>query len=153
MKIRFFISTMLLTLLATAPLSANEIYKWTDAQGNVHFGDRPNGDNSQLMAINSRSTDRAAVQNQNVVRAESRAEKAEAKAAAAVEEKTAAEELAAAEELRSERCSKARQQMQKMVTSRRIYREDEAGERTYLDEVEMQAARNKVESQITEYCN
>lgn len=142
-----------MTLLVAAPLSAQEIYKWTDAEGNVHFGDKPSGDNSQLMAINSRPTNRAEVRGQNTARAEARAEQKAAKAEAAAAEKVAAEELAAHEEARAERCSKARQQMQKMVTSRRIYREDEAGERVYLDEVEMQAARNKVEGQIAEYCN
>ena len=31
-------------LLAAAPAAADEIYKWTDAQGNVHFGNRkPSG--------------------------------------------------------------------------------------------------------------
>ena len=42
--------------------------------------------------------------------------------------------------------------MQRFVTSRRLYREDEAGERVYLDEAETQAARQRVEDQISEYC-
>jgi hypothetical protein len=39
-----------------------------------------------------------------------------------------------------------------MLTSRRLYREDENGERVYLDEAQMQSARDRVQSQVEEYC-
>ena len=32
---------LLLSLALLAPLAGAEIYKWTDAQGHVHFGDKP----------------------------------------------------------------------------------------------------------------
>ncbi len=34
-------ATFLLGLTLTATAAAGEIYRWTDAQGRVHFGDRP----------------------------------------------------------------------------------------------------------------
>ena len=55
-------------------------------------------------------------------------------------------------EQRRQACEQSRANMQRLVTSRRIYREDDSGERTYLDEVEMQATRQRVENEISEFC-
>ena len=39
---------LLLAGLAVAgTVSAGDIYKWTDAEGNVHFGDRPSGETAE----------------------------------------------------------------------------------------------------------
>jgi hypothetical protein len=43
--------------------------------------------------------------------------------------------------------------LQKFVVSRRLYREDENGERVYLDPEETQAARDRVEGQVEEFCS
>ena len=37
------LATILLGLLLATTAGAGEIYRWTDAQGRVHFGDRPPG--------------------------------------------------------------------------------------------------------------
>ena len=50
MKLRITILSTLLTVLAAGPLFAGEIYKWTDAEGNVHFGDKPDGARSERVA-------------------------------------------------------------------------------------------------------
>jgi uncharacterized membrane protein YebE (DUF533 family) len=42
--------------------------------------------------------------------------------------------------------------LQKYLTSRRLYRQDENGERVYLDEDETLAARERVEDQVQEFC-
>jgi hypothetical protein len=133
--------------------AAGEIYKWTDAEGNVHFGDRPSGSaTEERLAINSSPTDpdrvRAIVQARN----DARSERDELKAAAA-EAAPTAEELRAAEVERKEKCNTYKERLQKFVTSRRLYREDESGERVYLDEEETLAARARVQEQVLEYCN
>ncbi|MEM9209209.1 MAG: DUF4124 domain-containing protein, partial [Pseudomonadota bacterium] len=51
--------------LASAGTHAQEIYKWTDAEGNVHYEDRPTEltrAESEVVAIASRRTDSSAVQ-------------------------------------------------------------------------------------------
>ena len=51
-----------LPILASGVL-ASEIYRYTDEDGNVHFTDRPTGqDDEQRLAIDSQPTDPAAVQ-------------------------------------------------------------------------------------------
>jgi hypothetical protein len=85
MQLRITILATLLTVLVEGPLFAGEIYKWMDAEGNVHFGDRPDGDKPERVAIVSRSTDRAMVQSQNSARRGARNVAAKEKAEAAAD--------------------------------------------------------------------
>ena len=140
-----------LSLLVGGSALAGDIYKWVDAQGNVHYEDRPLGAQAERLAIQSQPTDRAAVAAQVRAGAEARAKAAEAKAAEMANQPTA-EELQAAADEKAQKCSDYRQRLQKMLTSRRLYREDPSGERVYLDEAQMQTARDEVQSQVEEYC-
>jgi len=151
MKLRITVLTTLLTVLAAGPLSASEIYKWTDAEGNIHFGDKPVGDAPERLAIASQPTDQAMVQAQNAARREARATAA-TEAAEAAANSPSAEELRAAAAEKDQKCADYKQRMQTLAQSRRIYREDEAGERVYLNEAEAIAARAEVEEQVSEYC-
>lgn len=152
MKFRPLTVATLITLLVSGTAFSSEIYKWTDENGNVHFGDRPAGEAPERLTIASNPTNRTAVQEQNASRAEQRAEARQAKEEAAAAAPTKEEVQAAAAE-RTQKCATLRERMQKLVQSRRLYREDEAGERVYLDESETTAARAEVEQQIGEYCS
>lgn len=130
---------------------AADIYKWTDADGNVHFGDRPNGQQSERLAITSKPTDPARIQANATARAERKS--AEAEAAANAPQGPTKEELRAQAAERAQKCDSHKEKLQKFVTSRRLYREDESGERIYLDEAQMQTARERAEQQVKEYCS
>lgn len=147
-----FLITAIWTLLATAPVLASDIYKWTDAEGNVHYGDTPVDVQAERLAIASKRTDPASVQAMVQARSEARAAEAEAQAAAA-EAGPSDEELQAEAAERAQKCSILRERLQKFINSRRLYREDEAGERTYLDDTQILAARERVEKQISDNCN
>ena len=132
---------------------ANEIYKWTDEDGNVHYEDRPSGAASEeRLAINYKRTDGNAVQQRINARHERQATRDEARSAAAAAEQEAAEN-AAAEEQRAQACERARARLETYLQSRRLYRTDENGERVYLDDAQRQEARQKAEEQVTEFCN
>lgn len=141
-----------MTLALSSAAVAGDIYKWVDENGNVHYGDKPVSTQSERMAINSRPTDttRVAAQTQARIQARTEAREAEAEAAA---NGPSEEELQAQAAERRQACERSRADMQRLVTSRRIYREDESGERVYLDESEMQATRQRVEDQISEFCS
>ncbi len=144
--------TMMLAVLSAGMAFASEIYKWTDEQGNVHYGDRPTGDASEeRLAISSRPTDASKVQAQ--VQASYDARAAAKEAAASEPAGPTPEELRAQALERQEKCATYKARLQKFVTSRRLYKQDENGERVYLDEVETQAARERVENQVAEYCS
>lgn len=144
---------LMLAVTTAGTAAAGDIFKWTDEEGNVHFGDRPDGgEETEKVAIQSRPTNPGRVQAMVQSRAEAAAKAAEEEAAATPAGPTP-EELQAQADARAEKCSKYREQLQRFVRSRRLYREDENGERVYLDEDEMQAAREKAENQVQDYCN
>ena len=152
MKTQVIAFAATLTLAISSAAVAGDIYKWVDEDGNVHYGDKPDGAQPERMAIASKPTDPARVAAQTQARAESRTKAREAEAAAAAEGPSEEERQAQAQE-RRQACEKSRADMQRMVTARRLYREDESGERVYLDETEMQSTRQRVEDQISEFCN
>ena len=132
---------------------ANEIYKWTDADGNVHYEDRPSGAvTEERLDLTYRSTDRGAVQARVNSRLDAQTAREEAESTAAAAEQEAAEN-AAAEQQRRDRCDQARARLETYLQARRLYRTDENGERVYLDDSQSQQARQKAEEQIAEFCS
>lgn len=150
--------TLLLTVVAVLATSgaavSGEIYKWTDENGNVQYMDRPTGAATEVRVntIVSRSTDNAGVQASIDARRDRMASREEAKAKQAEEEQAAIEKQAEQEQ-RTKKCEQSRQRMENFLQSQRLYREDESGERVYLDEDQILEARERVQSQIQEYCD
>lgn len=149
--------TALLILIAAAAATsgavAGEIYKYTDADGNVYFVDRPTGQPSEerLDIISSRTNDasvRASVQ----ARLDRQAEREAARTRAAEQAQSAAEAAAEAER-RAEQCASHRARMEAYLRSTRLYREDASGERVYLDEQQILDARAKLQEKIQETCD
>jgi hypothetical protein len=134
---------------------ANEIYKWVDEQGNVNYGDRPtaaDGASPEVVALTYRRTDSGSVQKRVAAHGEAEATREEKRAAKADEKKAAADQAAEAE-AKQKRCDTYRSRLESYVQSRRLYREDEQGEREYLDETETNAARQRAEELVAENCN
>ncbi len=138
-----------LTVCVGGSALANEIYKWTDDNGNVHYGDRPSGAaTEERVAISYKRTDGAAVQARVAARRENDSIRREARD----DEQRSEEEIRAEREDRKKKCEDYRAKLNTLVTSRRLYREDENGERQYLDETELQEARQRAEELVAEYC-
>ena len=132
---------------------ADEIYKWTDEDGNVHYGDRPSGElTEERLQYSYNRTDSDAVNQRVQAHRDSTAARRDARAEREEAKRTAAEERAAAKE-REARCRDYRSKMELMLASRRLYREDENGERVYLDDVQTAEARQKAEELIKENCS
>lgn len=132
---------------------ADEIYKWTDADGNVHYRDRPTGaPNEVRLGISYSRTDQGVVQQQQKSRIDSQVARQEQRAAADEADRVAAEEAAAAAE-REKQCASYRASLQRYMQSRRLYKEGTDGERTYLGDDEMMQARQRLEEHIAENCS
>lgn len=149
---------VLLSTVFVSGVCTAEIYKWTDADGNIHYGDRPTADGVTIpatverVAVVSRRTDPGEVQAGVDARLEREAARSEARDAAA-DKKAEAEKLQAEAKERATKCSSYRERMQKFSDSRRLYRVDDNGEREYLDDSQMNAARDQVREQVEEYCS
>ncbi len=149
--------TLVVTLLAmcASVASANEIYKWTDADGNVIYGDRPQEDSVgsvERVAIASRRTDAASVSAAVDARRERDTARNDARSARESAERDAAEARAEAEQL-AQRCGEYRARLEKMLVSRRLYRLNEEGQREFLDDAGIQEARSALQERIQEMCS
>ena len=151
MKKQMIAAAATVTFALSGAAVAGDIYKWVDEDGNVHYGDKPAGAQSERLAIQSRPTDPARIAAQVQARQEAAAQEREAEEAAAAAGPSE-EELQAQAEQRRQACEQSRANLQRMVQSRRLYREDDNGEREYLNEAEMQATRQRVEDEISEFC-
>ena len=155
MNIRTAIKTALVSgiVLFAGSVAASEIYRYVDENGNVHYRDRPTGEaGERRLAIVSRATDAGTVQAQIDARLEREAAREEAREAESREEASAAERRQEAAD-RAAKCQENRSRLQTYTESRRLYREDENGERVYLDGDQREEAEAKVRELIAEYCN
>ena len=154
MKTRHLIIALTaLTVTIGSNAVAQGIYKWTDADGNVHYEDRPSGDPSEeLINVVYNRTSNSAVQGRVQNRLDSQASRNEANAVAEQEAAAAAEQAAEADD-RKKKCTSYRAKLQTMLQSNRLYREDENGERVYLDDSQRAESRQRAEELIQEYCN
>jgi hypothetical protein len=127
-----------LATLSFGSAAAGEIYRYVDDDGNVNYVDRPTGaPDEQRLSIASEPTDAGAVEARVAARRSAANEDDEAEAARAEQE---------------QKCRDYRERLERYVTSRRLYRENEAGERVYLDEAQRREARAKVEELIAKSC-
>jgi uncharacterized protein DUF4124 len=150
---RIVLSFAVMAMTVTGGAAANEIYKWTDAEGNVYYEDRPTGAaTEERLDMTYRATNNSAVQERVQKRVDAQTAKREADSVAAAAEKEATDN-AAADQARQEKCDRSRARLNSYLKSRRMYRTDENGQRVYLDETQRQEARQKAEEQISEFCS
>jgi hypothetical protein len=150
---RIVLSFAVMAMTVAGGAMANEIYKWTDEEGNVYYEDRPTGaDTEERLSITYQPTNNSVVQKRVQTRVDAQTARQEADSVAAAEQKEAAEN-AAADQARQEKCDRSRARLESYLQSRRLYRTDENGERVYLDDAQRQEARQKAEEQISEFCS
>ncbi|MDH3338475.1 MAG: DUF4124 domain-containing protein, partial [Gammaproteobacteria bacterium] len=114
MKRYSLLITFAAALITSGTAVASEIYKWTDADGNVHYEDRPTfGAQIERLAIASKKTDNSAVQARLEANREARAT-AEQVASEAPPEMSR-EEIRAEQEKRKERCQMYRARLESFV--------------------------------------
>jgi hypothetical protein len=141
-----------LAIAVSTAAFADEIYKWTDEDGNVHYEDRPSGaESEERLQFSYNRTDSSAVQARVQTQRDATSNRRQAREDAAGEKQTAAENRVADEEKQAQ-CKSYRAQLKTMLESPRVYREGASGERNYLDEAARAEARSKAEELIKETC-
>jgi len=142
---------LLLIFIITAAATANAgVYKWTDEQGNVHFGDRPTSSQAEQIKLKkypkssgptSSSTQPKVTQQQllNMYQQEREKKKAERK-----KQKEEAKELA-------QKCADARDALSRYERSR-LYENLPSGERRYFSEEERATTISNLRKNINRHC-
>ena len=148
--------TLVLVLSAAALATsafAGEIYRYVDDNGTVHYLDRPTGESGEeRLEITYSRTSNAAVNARIQKRREYMAALDEAGNEAQSRREAEARARTEIEE-RAAKCEEHRARLETYLQSRRLYRENAAGEREYLDEEQIIEARRKVEEAIQETCS
>jgi hypothetical protein len=148
---------ILVLVLSAAALTtsafAGEIYKYVDEDGNVNYLDRPTGESGEeRLDISYSRTSSEAVSARVQKRRDYMSALEEARSEASSQRE--AEAQARAEmDARAAKCQEHRARLESYLQSRRLFRENEAGEREYLDEEQTMEARRKVEEAIQENCS
>ena len=137
----------------TTSAFAGEIYKYVDDEGNVHYLDRPSGESGEeRLDISYSGTSSEALNDRIQKRHDYMAALDEARSEA--QSRREAEAQARAElEQRAAKCRENRARLETYLQSRRLYRENAAGEREYLDEEQTMEARRRAEEAIEETCS
>ena len=141
------------SLLIAGGASAGEIYKWTDENGNVHYGDRPTtAADTERMNLVSRATDPSQVQ-ANVDAIQDLEARLDESRTARAEAKAEDDENRRVSQQRDQQCQENRARLQTYDESRRLYRQAENGDREYLDDAEREEAKQHVRDLIQEFCS
>ena len=139
-----------LTLLLFISVSHAEIYKWTDENGRVHYGERPDNPNTEKVEIKSTApkpdtgidSDRKEKQRKLLdAFEEERAEKKQKKAEA--EQKKREMER---------RCAKAKDRLRRLKNAGAYYALDKNGNRYYLEEKHLKNDIAELDKKIRKNC-
>lgn len=137
----------LLCLLLVPGLAAAEIYRWTDANGQVHFGQRPAAAGAEVIEIKPQVVERDALTREREARASRfyearREEQAQASVAAAQNRAERANE-----------CSKLRRMLADIPEGLRYYQETADGQRNYLSDEQLDTTRRQLRDRMSERCS
>jgi hypothetical protein len=138
-----------LALLSSAEA---DVYKFVDAQGRVQYTDKPQTLPAERLNVRSQKTDTVAVQERAAAerRQQEQSEKARLSNNRQATDNKTAQEMSATD--RAERCTKARERYDSYMNSQRLYESLPNGERRYLSDQELDAARNSAKVSMDELC-
>lgn len=140
---------ILLLSLVITPVNAG-VYKWTDDDGNVHFGDRPaNPDSATEIIIHSDNNTGVTNSSGNNKEREYLLRKIDEEKKADAEKR---QKRYADEKKRKKRCDYYRSRYQSHIQSSRTYRTSPEGERYYLTNEERAARKKKLSKNVAKYC-
>lgn len=143
---------LFLGVLAFAAHAHAELYKWTDAQGKVHYTDQPPTLNSQTVKhsakgqaeTTSKATQSLDAKDQAYQKRRKEAEEARAKADKEAEQARIARE----------NCDKARKNLSTLQNANapRVYTTNAAGQRIYMDDSARASALANSQKSVSEFC-
>ncbi|HEB92362.1 MAG TPA: DUF4124 domain-containing protein [Gammaproteobacteria bacterium] len=146
------IAVITLSLLCTVTSAlAGKVYKWTDSEGNIHYGERPPGTQAKEIDIHKAPSSHNASPPGNSLQEtnklletlqKERQQKAEKKAAAEKERKT-----------REANCSYSKRRLAGYRIGGRIYEIDDQGERSYLSDSDIQQRLETAQKEVDKWCN
>jgi hypothetical protein len=139
-------------LIAWSGLASAVVYKWTDAQGKLQYGDRPpDGVHAEVVqllgthAATARSASTAPAQAPPAARVAANPTAKDAEDRQAVDQDVA--------NTRDKQCSEAQDRYKKLIEGRRLYKAGPDGERQFMTSEEIDTERLNAKRDIDNICN
>lgn len=144
---------MLMLLGSASAVFAGKIYRWVDSEGNVQYGEHPPAGKGKQMNIPSKTPSYAKPAAKPSSNADDTASKFLESVEAERKEKQEAADLAAKnKKIRDENCSRAKKYAASLKLGGRRFEVDEKGNRSYLDEAEIQKRLKEAENNVEKWC-
>jgi hypothetical protein len=138
------VALLLALLVSSAALGqTTELYRSVGEDGTVTFSDRPQGSDAEAITLFTRSGTTAPA-------APASAQPPTVQRNAALAPNTSSEEIAAQ---MAENCRLAQTELDGLMVSDRFYRVLADGEREFLSDEEVAAARTQAQAQVAAWCN
>jgi len=143
---------MVAGLALSAGIASADVYKFTDANGNVLYTDKPSTLPAERLNVQSHKTDTVAAQTRAQAELSSMqtTDQARQQAGQQQADKKAADEVSAKD--KADRCVKARERYDNYMNSQRLYEKGADGERRYLTDAELTSARTSAKASMDELC-
>lgn len=146
--------TLIVALVLSAGAHASEVYRTQDAKGQPIYTDKPLTLPAEKLNVKSSSTDTVEARKRydDEMKRYTEDDQSRSDAAAKSADARKAGELSA--EDRAKRCQQARERYQAYMNSTRLYEPGAAeGERRYLSDAEIDAARENAKKTMDEFCS
>lgn len=143
------IATSLLAL-AAAVANSGEVYKWVDSKGKVHYGDRPQNQQSSKLKI--KETERSDTALSDTERRAKRDKLLQIYADERAEAKRTAEEKKQRLAQARRNCNRAKDNLEQIRNAGYLYEIDENGERIIHDTDQRQVATLQAEAAVKQWC-
>ena len=136
--------------LALVPVASAQMYKYVDKNGKTVYTDQPPADaDPKNMRIPSSAIGNAPPPGKSAVAQDKENQKGKDKAAEGAKKEAEKAEYAKAE---AERCQSAKNAYAQYAMGGRITKLDDKGEKVFLGDAEIDAARERAKSQVEQYC-
>jgi len=145
------ITLITVVLLCLSPLSfASKIYKWTDSEGNTHYGERPPNQRSTQIKVPKSPTHTPTPLPVNQQEATNKLLDAFAKERK--DKKEAENKAAADKEHRDKNCSQAKRRVISLKLGGRQYEITDQGERRFLSDADIQTRLAEAQKTVNQWC-
>ena len=142
-------------LLAWSGMAAAVVYKWTDAQGKIQYGDRPpDGVHAQIVEMPGNHAARStpsSVPDSSTPNAQNPKPAAPRDPAAQDDAKKAVDDDVA--QTREKQCADAQDRYKRLIEGRKLYKTGPDGERQYLTSEEIDSERVNAKRDVDSICN
>jgi hypothetical protein len=137
--------------LAAAMAAGNEVYRSYDAEGNVIYSDRPQGENAEPIRVIAPGLAAALAPARTALAAAPQTAQPDAEPLGV--ELARDPNDAEMREIRARNCEIARERHLNYTQSRRLFRSLPSGEREYLSDAELNEARARAAADVENWCD